>query len=338
MSRRANPRLIGAFVLGAIGLMVAAALIFGSFTFFETTRRFVVYFEGSVDGLTAGSPVLFRGVPLGKVVEVGILYNSKKNTFKIPVIIEIRPGVIARFSPPVTTNTKLMQQLVDNGLRARLESASLVTGQQVVQLNFFPGTPIKLVSSDLPFYQLPTVPSQTQQLMSSVDAASKNLPALIQSAAQTLERIQAMVSPENRKALTTLLESAAATMNNLQTASASLGPLVGHADNAVAGVGKLSANLNSVVQDNRQDIRVVLANFRDATVSLRKLLDQVNGIAADNRAPLRRFTDASLPDLTGLIIDARLAVDRASTVLDSIERNPTRFLFGNKMGQGVEVK
>jgi len=39
-----------------------------------------------------------------------------------------------------------------------------------------------------------------------------------------------------------------------------------------------------------------------------------------------------------LIIDARTAVNKATAVLDSLERNPTRFIFGNKIGQGVELK
>jgi len=163
MSRRANPKLVGAFVLAAIALLVGAALVFGSFTFFEVTRRFVVFFQGSVDGLTQGSAVLFRGVPLGRVVDVGIRYDPADSSFEIPVIIEIRPNVIGRYSPPAAPNTKLIEQLINAGLRARLESASLVTGQQVVQLNFFPGTPIRLEKTDLPYDQIPTVPSPTQQ-------------------------------------------------------------------------------------------------------------------------------------------------------------------------------
>ena len=81
MSRRANPKIVGGFVLAAIGLLVTAALVFGSFTFFEVTRKFVVFFEGSVDGLTQGSAVLFRGVPLGRVIEVGIRYDPQNSSF-----------------------------------------------------------------------------------------------------------------------------------------------------------------------------------------------------------------------------------------------------------------
>jgi hypothetical protein len=67
-------------------------------------------------------------------------------------------------------------------------------------------------------------------------------------------------------------------------------------------------------------------------------MDQLNQVVATNRIPIRNFMDGTLPDLTALIIDARTTVNKATAVLDSLERNPTRFIFGNKMGQGVELK
>jgi paraquat-inducible protein B len=338
MSRRANPKLVGGFVLTAIALLVAAALVFGSFTFFETTRKFVVFFEGSVNGLTAGSAVLFRGVPLGKVVDVGIRYDPKDSSFEIPVIIEIRPGVIARYSPSTTMDTEGLQRLIEEGLRARLESASLVTGQQVVQLNFFPDTPATLVKTDLPYYQLPAVPSQMQQLMSTAETAANDLPTLIKQAAAVFDRVQRILSPENEAAIHSLLENAASAMKTLQADAESLGPLIGGAQNTVASAGQLTKHLDSVVQDNRDDIRAMLKNFRDATVTVNKLMDQLNQIASSNRGPIRQFTEGTLPDLTALIIDARTTVNRATTILDSLQRNPARFIFGNKMGQGVELK
>jgi paraquat-inducible protein B len=338
MSRRANPKLVGGFVLTAIALLVAAALVFGSFTFFQTTRKFVVFFEGSVDGLTAGSAVLFRGVPLGKVIDVGIRYDPKDSSFEIPVIIEIRPGVIARYSPPTTMDTEGLQRLIDEGLRARLESASLVTGQQVVQLNFFPGTPINLQKSDLPYYQLPTVPSPTQQLMSSAEAASRDLPTLVNAAIATIDRVKALVSPENQRALTELLQSAASAMKTLEADAAALGPVIDRADGTLSGVGQLSTHLDGVVQNNRDDIRATFKSLRDATVSVNKLMDQLNQIAATNRTPIKQFAEGTLPDLTALIIDARTTVNKVTAVLDSLERNPTRFIFGNRMGHGVELK
>ena len=91
-------------------------------------------------------------MPLGQVVEIGIRYDPARKSFEIPVIIQIRPDVIEKYSPPSTLDPAGLGQLFDQGLRARLESASLVTGSQVVQLNFYPGTPVKLTKTDLPYY------------------------------------------------------------------------------------------------------------------------------------------------------------------------------------------
>jgi paraquat-inducible protein B len=337
-SRRANPRLIGGFVIGGIALLVAAVLVFGSFTFFQTTRRFVVFLEGSVNGLTVGSPVLFRGVPLGQVAEVGIRYDLANRSFQIPVIIEIRPAVIQKYSPPSTLSTAGLQQLIDQGLRARLETASLVTGSQVVDLDFYPGTPARLVKTDLPYYQIPTLPSPTQQLLASVDNAAQDLPTLVRKGITTLDLIQKIVSPENAKAVSDILSDGAATMKTLRGDAASIGPVIGRADSTLVGANRLIGHLDDIAEENRADIRASLHNFRQATASIDRLADQLNGVVGENRGPIRQFTEASLPQLSGLIIDTRAAVDKATTILDSIERNPSRFIFSNKTAEGVQLR
>jgi paraquat-inducible protein B len=320
-------------------LAVAAALVFGGFTVFEPTRKFVVFFQGTVDGLAQGSQVLFRGVPVGKVVDIGIRYDPRDSSFSIPVIIEIRPGVIAKYSPPAATlRPEGVKLLIDEGLRARLETSSLVTGQQVVQLNFFPGTPVTLQQTDLPYYQLPTLPSPTQQLMSSINAAAQDLPTLIRKATALIDSGQNFLSPDNEAAVHSLLESAASAMKKLDAAATNLDPLLVGAENTVASAGQLTKHLDVVVQDNREDIRATLRNFRGATLNANKLFDQLNQIAVENRRPIRQFTEGSLPDLSALIIDARTTVNKATAVLDSLERNPVRFIFGNKMDQGVPLK
>jgi len=126
-------------------------------------------------------------------------------------------------------------------------------------------------------------------------------------------------------------------MKSLKADAVSIGPVIGRAD-SVAGVHQLTGHLDGLVQENREDSRASLRNFRQATVSADKLMDQLNGIVAENRRPIRQFTEGSLPDLSALIIDTRTAVGKATTILDSIERNPTNFIFGNMMEQGIQLK
>jgi paraquat-inducible protein B len=75
VSRRANPSVIGAFVLGAVALGLAAVLVFGSGEFFEERNPFVLYFDSSVKGLQVGSPVIFQGVEVGTVTSISAVVN-----------------------------------------------------------------------------------------------------------------------------------------------------------------------------------------------------------------------------------------------------------------------
>ena len=72
MKTKLSPATIGAFVLGAFGLIVIALLSFGGVSLFSKPQRFVVYFDESIHGLDLGSPVKLRGVRVGRVVDLNI--------------------------------------------------------------------------------------------------------------------------------------------------------------------------------------------------------------------------------------------------------------------------
>ena len=48
MARKSNPKFIGAFVLGALALVIAGALIFGSGDYFTPKDKAVLFFQESV--------------------------------------------------------------------------------------------------------------------------------------------------------------------------------------------------------------------------------------------------------------------------------------------------
>ena len=77
MSKPVNKKLIGIFVVVAIGLVVAAVLVLGSGKFFKQYNRVVMYFDGSVKGLAIGAPVDFRGVKIGTVAEIKMIEDGR---------------------------------------------------------------------------------------------------------------------------------------------------------------------------------------------------------------------------------------------------------------------
>ena len=103
MSARANPMRIGIFVVGAVVLIIAGLLAFGSRDIFTERQKFIAFFEGSVAGLRVGAPVTFRGVPVGEVTDIRLIYDSDDGKTLLPVIFETFPDSIdvvdTEFSP-----------------------------------------------------------------------------------------------------------------------------------------------------------------------------------------------------------------------------------------------
>jgi len=88
MNGKASKTLIGAFVVGAVILIVVGLLVFGGGKFIKKTNNFVLFFESSVKGLNVGAPVLIGGVKIGSVKSINIETNTKTLAFYVPIIIE----------------------------------------------------------------------------------------------------------------------------------------------------------------------------------------------------------------------------------------------------------
>lgn len=170
MSKPVNKTLVGAFVVGACGILLATFFALGLGEIFHQSTRLVLYFSGSVSGLNVGSPVVFRGVPIGEVESINIHWDRTKQSFSIPVVIRTRADAIAvDKSIDAPTRQQVLQDLIDKGLRGQLAMQSFVTGQLMVLLDFFPNTPVKLYANT-EYPQLPTVPSQLEKLSDTLEA------------------------------------------------------------------------------------------------------------------------------------------------------------------------
>lgn len=136
MKRRAHPTRIGLFLLGALALLVAAVVVVSGGGLFQSRDRAVAHFEGSVYGLQLGAPVVFRGVRLGSVVGIGVVYQGQPGRFAIPVEIEIERDRIAAADGQGAGVT--VADLVAQGLTAQLSTQSLLTGLLYVDLDLRP--------------------------------------------------------------------------------------------------------------------------------------------------------------------------------------------------------
>lgn len=174
MGKRINPATVGAFVLGAIGLILAAVVVFGSGNLFRKTHEFVIYFGGDINGLRVGAPVKFKGVEIGQVNKIKLRLEQQINfqsgklnaEVRIPVIIQLdedkivsHGGTAIDLSDPHT-----VPNLIREGLRAQLGSDSFVTGLMYVALDIEPDTPIQMVAPPgSPLQEIPAIPNTLEQ-------------------------------------------------------------------------------------------------------------------------------------------------------------------------------
>jgi len=156
MSRKASQTAVGMFVVGAIVLLIAGISVFSSGLLFQKADRYVLFFDGSVKGLSPGAPVVFRGVKIGYVKQVDLLFDPQTKSLYIPVIIEVELSRVKGM--PRGMGHPNYDRLIKEGLRAKLEVMSYVTGQLIVSFDFFPDTPVKLLGINKQYPEIPTIP------------------------------------------------------------------------------------------------------------------------------------------------------------------------------------
>ncbi|MGO9622482.1 MAG: MlaD family protein [Desulfobaccales bacterium] len=137
MAKQANRMMIGGFVVLAVIIMAASLVVFGSGKFFQKTLNFVLYFDESVKGLSVGAPVLFKGVQVGSVTSIVIQADLAKNQIQIPVIIAIEPDRW-KVRGGERNPQKNVPKLIEMGLRAQMVMQSFITGQLMIELDFYP--------------------------------------------------------------------------------------------------------------------------------------------------------------------------------------------------------
>jgi paraquat-inducible protein B len=148
-------------------------------------RAFVMYFGGSLRGLSAGAPVDLQGITVGEVKSLDVEYDERTKLLAFPVVVELYPQRLrgrrhaAPTAPghqPAEINTRaLIDSLVGHGLRAELKTGNLLTGQKFVALEMHHDVPKeKVVWNEQPAI-FPTISGSLDDIQDSVGVIAKKL-------------------------------------------------------------------------------------------------------------------------------------------------------------------
>lgn len=145
-----------------------------------TNIPFVTYFKSSVGGLARGSPVEVFGIQIGTVTDVHLLLESGGQNIQARVAFDLQPE-------RVFTEQELSQQkdpelitrtLVSQGMRAVLESTSLITGGKAISLEYVPGAPPAVVSREGDALVMPSQAGGLDNITSSLSSIATKLNAI----------------------------------------------------------------------------------------------------------------------------------------------------------------
>jgi paraquat-inducible protein B len=335
MNKKISPTLIGAFVVGALALLVIAVIVFGSGQLFRHTRDFVLYFENSVNGLRVGAPVKFKGVEIGSVKDIRLQLEKDLRVNKIPVIIEIDlEKMMSRgASGAVAENTEAFREaIINRGLRGQLLMESLVTGLLYVGLDFFPGTPLKLVQQPGGRYQYPEIPTTPTTLEQAQDAVTRiiskleemDFKGLVKSLEGTVDGVNRLVNSPELKSTLQGLEN---TIPKIDEALAGFHKLTTTLDTSIT---KLTGNLEQTSDKTGEAMQQAKETMKQTDAALKEAeaaMTSIRGVL-DPESPTFYELQKSLREVSAAARSLRL-------LTGYIERNPRALIFGKpETGEG----
>lgn len=324
MKTRISPTLIGVFVIGALAVLVVAVVGIGSGRWFRKTYEFVLYFQGSVNGLNVGAPVKYKGVEIGSITDI-LLQLEQLEPNRIPVIIEIDAKKIAGrgFTGNLLVDPSALQTAIDRGLRGQLRMESFVTGVLYVALDQYPDNPAQFVQPPGSRYrEIPTVPTELEQVQDEIRQAFTKL-AKVDFNAMAIAMTQAFAGIDrltNSPALNASLRSLQQAMPKFDEALVNIRQLA-------VTVDKNASDLSIDLQQTSAATRKAFAEIEIAVKQAGITMKEAEGTmisaraAIDPDSPFAYELTKSLREVSGAARSLRL-------LAGYLERNPRALIFG----------
>jgi paraquat-inducible protein B len=332
MSKPVNPYTIGAFLVGSLALLIAAILIFGGGQFLKKKTDFVIYFDSALNGLNVGAPVKLQGVQIGSVKEISLELNQNASRITKPVVVEIDPGIIMdsngrpwQAAATLKQRQQNAKRLIDAGIKAQLQTQSLLTGLLYVEFNFFPDEQVNLTNlnyKDLP--ELPSIPTTADQLKNTADellTKFRKLPIedMVNDLAATLKEVRDIADSDelkkNRAVLAKTLQDTEKLVANLNR---NLVPLVN--------------NMNATLTDTRIMVQDFSREMKPVLNSTEKALNTATSVLQESKQTLNSVDALAAPDapLWQSLEALRDAAQSTKDLTDYLERHPDSIIYGKE--------
>lgn len=332
MSKKANPTLVGGFVLVALVLALAAVVILGKIKFKDNRLRCVVYFTGSLYGLDAGAPVTFRGVTIGRVAAVQIDFDNEHNNYVIPVYLDIeqKPDLAdkrkTKWAPEELR--AMLRQMIDQGLRAQLKITSLLTSKLYIELAFFPDAQAPQPAKEDALFEIPTQPSGLEQITQRLERLP--LDEILNKTATALTGISNIVNSKETRHMLEALDSTMDRLNSLLArADAEFPALAAELKKGLANLSTLSATATAF-------LRTADKEMPEASAELKHLLSEMNATAGALTKTLNNIQRLTEKDsmfayqVTASLREIERTAVSVRQLTDYLQQQPNALIFGQR--------
>ena len=317
METRASHLAVGAFVLVLLVALLGFVAWIARYTGQESYAYYDILYSGDVTGLNIDGPVRYRGIPVGRVVSMQI---DPDNFDQIRITIEVLEGTPLREDSYATIEPQGITGVLYVLLTGGTEQAAAL-----------PQT------TKEPFPVIPSRPGKLAQIFESV-------PEMLAKATQLLEQVTLLFNDDNRQAITSTLHNLEAITSEISDSSGDVKELMSSAQDAInqlntmsASIQRLADNLNGKSDTIGTDVSAAVADIRAMSQSFNNVAVQLDGLLSDNRQPLNDFADQGLYEATQMLTEIRLLVAQLQRIAAQFERDPARFLFGDRQ-EGFETQ
>jgi len=317
-----NALLIGSFVAAALFIVLAGIFWLSGSDWFSDQQKATVFYEDNVSGLYVGAPVTFRGVAIGQVTEIGIRVDGETLRTTVPVVMKLQGSTLAGAGVDIPA-------LVSRGLRARLVSESIVTGQKAVELDFAPETPATL-HGESRHPEIPAVQDRfgplieqvaelpLRETVSEMRATAEEMRNTLLAVQKTLGGVQTALTDASSE----LKQTTVASRQTLTAATETIRQLQASSTATLASIERLSLSTEQTVREARPELQQALVGAREATESAKLAMDRLADISAPD-APLRADLETAVRDLSQAARGLR-------SFSELLEEKPNAIIFGNR--------
>ena len=309
MDRDTNYVVVGAFVLLVIGMAVSFVYWYTDQRDKRTYHRYEIYYDGTVSGLSAGSPVRYLGVDVGKVARIQLDPKERK---RVEVIVDIDADA------PIDARTQALLSLQG------------VTGLLFIDLE---EDARSTASGPLPRGERYPVISSAP---SDIAVLLRRLPDLANHAIELVNHMDQVFSEDNVRAFHATLQNARLASERSPALLKEISGMVADLKATSDEVDRAAADFRSVTNSSAPDLKAALTNVRRITDNLASTSEHLNEFVSQNEPGLSRFTNQGLPELERLLHESRDAVRDFRQLTHLLEEDPSKVLY-QPNDRGVEV-